>query len=108
MDEGVERVQEREPLRAGAVIGGAVLGFVATWFIFAVTVLALYGTYGDTSSRTQDVIAFTGLLGAPVLLGVLALRRSTRRWGAGFVLGLAIGSITSAGICGGFMGLNAL
>ena len=98
---------QHDKIRPWPLIGGGLLGFCLTWFAFAVTVIALYATYGDTSSRTQDVIAGVGLLGLPVLFALLLVPRRTRYWGAGLLLGVALGSITAAGVCGGFLGVNA-
>lgn len=91
-----------------AVFLGALLGFVASWTVFAVTVLGLYATYGDSTSTGQNIVAGLGLFGLPVILGLLLLRPRNRVVGAGFLLGLAIGSITGAGICAGFAGFNAI
>lgn len=95
-------------IRALPVIGGAVLGFGATWVLLIVAVLVLYTQYGDSSGTAQNVIAGLGLLGLPVLSGLLMIPRRTRHWGAGLVMGVAIGSISAAGVCGGFLGLNSL
>ena len=99
---------DHEPIRPVPVIGGIVLGFVLTWLVFAVVLFSLYATYGDSSSTTQDVIAVLGLVGLPVLLGLLLIPRRTRHWGAGLLLGIALGSISAAGVCGSVIGLNSV
>ncbi len=103
MDEGkVDRVGALQ------VIGGAALGFFADWFLFTVVLFAIYANYGDSTGTVQDVLAFGSLLFLPVLLGLLMVPRRTRYWGAGFLIGLAVGSMTGAGVCAGFFGLNAM
>lgn len=99
---------EGEQIRPGPLIGGILLGFVLTWVVFTVVLFSLYATYGDSSSTTQNVIAAIGFLGLPVLLGLLLIPRRTRHWGAGMLLGIALGSISAAGVCGSFVGLNAV
>jgi hypothetical protein len=94
--------------RALPVVGGVIVGFVATWILFFVTLLVVYANYGDSTGTTEDVIAFSGLILPPVVFGLLLIPRRTRHFGAGLLLGLAIGSITAAGICGGFFGVNAM
>ena len=109
MDEVEAGRSEPEERRLGAwqVIAGAVVGFVATWVLFGVVLVTIYAQYGDSTGTTQDVIAVAGLVGLPILFGLLLIPRRTRYWGAGVMMGLAIGSISGAGVCGGFFGLNA-
>ena len=95
-------------LRAGPLVGGAVLGFAATWFSFALTVLLLYSAFGDTTSPAQTALAVTALVAPPVLAGALMVPRRTRHLGAGLLMGVAIGAIAGAGVCGGYIGLNSL
>jgi hypothetical protein len=99
---------EEDGFKALPVVGGMIVGFIVTWILFFVTLLVVYANYGDSTGTTQDVIAFSGLLGPPIVFGLLLIPRRTRHFGAGLLLGLAIGSITAAGICGGFFGLNAM
>jgi hypothetical protein len=101
-------VEDDNGFRALPVAGGLVVGFVATWVLFVVTLLVVYANYGESTGTIQDVIAFSGLLAPPILFGLLLIPRRTRHFGAGLLMGLAIGSITAAGICGGFFGLNAM
>lgn len=95
-------------IRALQLVGGAVLGFLADWFLFTVSLFAVYANYGDSTGTAQDVLAFSGLLGPPIVLGLLLVPRRTRYWGTGFLMGVAIGTMTGAGVCAGFFGLNAL
>ncbi len=94
--------------RALPIVGGLVVGFIATWALFVVTLLVVYANYGDSSGPVQNVLGFAGLLVPPILFGLLLIPRRTRHFGAGLLMGLAIGSITAAGVCGGFFGINAL
>lgn len=79
---------------AAGIIPGFVLGFAA---MIGVTMLA------DTMSTTPDSMDLL-LIAAPALLGLVLLAiPATRRAGAGFVAGLAIGSLISAGACVAFI-----
>ena len=108
MDAPDQQQDEGRPLRPGPVIGGLFLGFAATWLTFAVVLFAVYANYGDSTGTTQDVVVLLGLVGLPAVLGLLLVPRRTRHWGAGLLMGAALGSISAAGVCGGLMGLNAV
>ena len=97
--------QDLDQVRALPLLAGVFLGFVASWIIMFATVLALYS---NTSGVSQDALAVVGLLGLPVLSALLLIPRRTRRWGAGFLIGLAIGSIAAAGVCGSFVAANTI
>lgn len=76
------------------IIPGFILGFAA---MIGVTMLA------DSMSTTSDSVDLL-LIAAPALLGLILLAiPATRRAGAGFVAGLAIGSLISAGACIAFI-----
>lgn len=82
-------------IQAGSVFGGAVVGVVLAWFSFA---LALFtGTPVDGGVPSAAVLALT--LSAVVGIALLAHPRS-RQAGTGFLMGLAVGMITGAGVCG--------
>lgn len=89
---GEPPVRRVEP---GAVVGGIVLGVVLTWLSFAVVLLN--GTPSDSGIPTPAVLAL--VLPGVVGVALLAHPRS-RQAGAGFLMGLAIGMITGAGVCG--------
>lgn len=97
---------EEDRVRTGQVIGGAVVGFILTWLLFAVVVMSVYAQYGESTGTAQNVLVGAGLLTLPIVFGLLLIPRRTRHWGAGFLMGFAIGSISGAGVCGGFIGLN--
>lgn len=96
-----------QPLRAGPLVGGAVVGFLVSWVGFAVVAIAMYSTFGDSSSGAQTAAALAGLLVLPVVATALMVPRRTRRAGAGFLMGIAIGAIAGAGVCGAGIGLSA-
>ncbi len=96
-----------EPVRSvnpATVVGGAVLGFAGSWVLFALVVMAMYTAYGDSTSTGQTVIAFTALLALPVVGLALMVSPRTRHAGAGLLMGVAIGSVVGAGICGAVIG----
>ena len=95
-----------QEVRALPTIGGAVLGFVATWLLLTIAILVLYGA--QLGGVLEWLVPAAALLGLPVLSGLLMIKERTRRWGAGFLIGVAIGSITGAGVCAGFIGINSL
>ena len=97
---------EERPLRKLPVIGGAILGFISTWVLLTIAILVLYGT--QVTGFLEWLVPAVALFALPVVLGLLLVPERTRRWGAGALLGLAIGSITGAGVCAGFVGINSL
>jgi len=108
VSEGPSEGRSGGRIRALQLVCGTVLGFLADWFVFTVSVFTVYANYGDSTGTVQDVLAFSGLLGPPIVLGLLLVPRRTRYWGTGFLMGVAIGAMTGAGVCAGFLGLNAL
>ncbi len=97
---------ESQPVRTLPVLGGAVLGFAATWFLLTIATLVLYGQ--QLRGAMEVVVPAVALFALPVISGLLLVPRRTRRWGAGFLIGVALGSITGAGACAGFIGLNSM
>ena len=97
---------DERPLRKLPIIGGAILGFISTWVLLTVAILVLYST--QLTGFLEWLVPAVALFGLPVIFGVLLIPERTRRWGAGALLGLAIGSITGAGVCAGFLGINSL
>ncbi len=96
-----------QPLRSvspWASVGGAVLAFVGTWLLFAIAVMALYSAYGDSTSTEQTVMGVAALLALPLLGLALMIAPLTRHAGAGLLMGIAIGSVVGAGICGTVIG----
>ncbi len=82
------------------IIGGAVVGFISSWLLLAVTLLVLYDTLGD--STLLNVLSWGALVLPAVVSGALLVPSKTRYWSAGLMVGLAIGSILGAGVCVGF------
>lgn len=95
--------EEASPTSKGAVFGGVVLGFFGSWLLFAFAGFTMYASFGDTSTTTQTVVGFATLLSIPVVSGALMLSRKTRQWGAGLLMGMAIGSLAGAGVCIGII-----
>jgi hypothetical protein len=86
------------PIRAGLVVIGILIGFVVTivW-MFLVLLLAISQENAPGFPDWLGVVLL--LLPLPVAVVLLCLRR-TRQAAAGLVMGLAIGTITFAGVCG--------
>lgn len=80
----------------GAVIGGTVVGVIGGIVLAFIATALLSNVSGDAPT--------IAMFGVPVLVGIVLLAvPSLRRTGAGFVMGLGIGSIVSAGVCGAFV-----
>ena len=78
---------------AGAVFGGIVLGVVLTWLSFTAVVSAGLSNGGPAPAVLALVL--------PAVVGVALLSHPrSRQAGAGLLMGLAIGMITGAGVCG--------
>ena len=82
-------------VHAGPVVGGVVLGVVLAWFTTAVVLLT-----GYSAGREATAVPVMAL-GLPAVAGIALLAHPrTRQAGTGLVMGLAIGMITGAGVCG--------
>lgn len=85
-----------DPPTTLGVIGGILLGIVGG------LALSFFSTLLFSDLASVD-LPFAVILVLPVAVGLIMLAvPSWRRAGAGFVMGLAIGSIASAGVCGAF------
>ncbi len=82
-------------VQAGAVFDGVVVGVVLAWSAFVLVLLT--GPQVGREAPTAGVIALALL--AVVGVALLAHPRS-RQAGTGFLIGVAIGMITGAGVCG--------
>jgi cytochrome bd-type quinol oxidase subunit 2 len=85
-----------------AVVVGIVLGLVATFvWMFIVFIVAL--SMENDPQRLPDWVIFAlFVVPLPVAIVLLCIRR-TRQAGAGFVMGLAIGTLVVAGLCSSFI-----
>ena len=81
------------------VIGGAVLGLVGSWLLFAVVILVFYESMGDGATNW---VAACALFTIPVCAGAVLIRRGRGQLGSGLLLGVAIGSIIGAGVCSSY------
>jgi len=85
-----------------AVAVGIVLGLVATFaWLFIVFIVAL-SMENDTKRLPDWLIFALFVLPLPVSILLLCFRR-TRQAGAGFVMGMAIGTLMIAGLCSSFI-----
>lgn len=84
----------RTPISLSSVVGGLILGVLASWILLAFLVLE--------TNRGSD--AWWGALAAAVVFAALVVPRRTRQAGAGLVLGLAVGLIVGAGACAAMVG----
>jgi len=93
---------EPRKIRGWAVAIGIGLGLVGT-FIWMIVVFAVAYSFEAETSRSggasEWLIFLLFILPFPVAVLLLCFRR-TRQAAAGFVLGMAIGSLAIAGLCG--------
>ena len=89
-------------VKGWAVAVGIVLGLVATFaWLFIVFIVAL--SMENDTKRLPDWLVFAlFVLPLPVSILLLCFRR-TRQAGAGFVMGMAIGTLMIAGMCSSFI-----
>ena len=86
-----------DPATPAAVIGGAILGVIGG-------IVLSFLSMSLASTIDSEFSAALLMFGVPVLVGVVLLGvPQLRRVGAGFVMGLGIGSVVSAGVCAAFM-----
>ncbi len=98
---------EPRQIRGGLVALGIVLGLVAT-FVWMSIVFVVALSQENQSGRVPDWLVFV-LFVVPLPLAILLLvLRRTRQAAAGFVMGLAIGTLILAGLCSGIVALPAL
>ena len=96
----MEDEAERHPISWRDLVGGVVLGFVATWVFFAVVVFATYLATGDNASTWVSVLMWASLAVIPgAFVMTVLVRRRRGQLVAGVLLGLTIGSIVGAGVC---------
>ncbi len=89
-------------IKGWSVAIGIVLGLVAT-LVWMFVVFALALSMENSPDSLPDWLMF-GLFILPLPVSVLLLCfRRTRQAAAGFVMGLAIGTLAVAGICGSFI-----
>jgi hypothetical protein len=95
-------------IRGGAVAGGIVLGIVGTivWMTIVFVAVLSVSSEGDTGAYDW-LIGILFFLPLPVSILLLVFRR-TRQAAAGFVMGLAIGTLVLAGLCSGTVLLPSL
>jgi hypothetical protein len=92
-------------IRAWLVVMGAVAGLVVTvvWMTVVFAVAYSFSAEQGRSSTLADVLVFA-LFIAPLPISVLLLCfRRTRQAAAGFVMGLAVGTLILAGLCGSML-----
>ena len=89
-------------IKGWSVAIGVVLGLVATFvWMFAVFIVAL--SMENSTERLPDWLIFVlFILPLPVSVLLLCFRR-TRQAAAGFVMGMAIGTLVVAGVCSSFI-----
>lgn len=97
-DERAPRDTARGTVTTWGVLAGIIPGFVV-----GIAVMFGWVLLADAVTMTSD-LADGLIIALPVLVGVVLLAiPATRRAGAGFVAGLAVGSLISAGACIAFI-----
>jgi hypothetical protein len=90
---------EPAPIRGGLLALGVVLGLVGTVIWMTVVFVVAIGQENSQTSSINGVAVFVAwLLPLPLSILLLCFRR-TRQAAAGFVMGLAIGTLVLAGLC---------
>ena len=99
---------EPRPIKGGLVVLGIVLGIVATFVWFFIVFAFALSFENDPNSSPDWLVFLLFVLPLPASIALLAVRR-TRQAAAGFVMGLAIGTLVLAGFCSSFLipGLTA-
>jgi hypothetical protein len=93
--------RSKAPINWVDVVGGAVLGLLGSWLTYAVAFMVLYGKLGDHAATWVDTVVGLGaLLAIPVVAGAMLIYRGRGQLGSGLLLGVAVGSIIGAGVCG--------
>ncbi len=92
---------EHRRFNTGPMVWGAVLGFIASWLMIALSLIGTYITYGDSTSTRQDVVAVAIPVLPAIIAAALLVAPRTRYLGAGLLAGFAIGYILGAGVCVG-------
>ena len=98
----VDEPDQPRQIRGWAVAIGVVLGLIGT-FVWMVVVFAVAYSWEAETSRSGGasdwLIFLLFILPFPLAILLLCFRR-TRQAAAGLILGLAIGSLAIAGLCG--------
>jgi hypothetical protein len=89
-------------IRGWAVAVGIVLGLVATLVWMLIVFFVALSMENDTQRLPDWLIFALFVLPLPVSILLLCIRR-TRQAAAGFVMGMAIGTIMIAGLCSSFI-----
>ncbi len=91
-------------MTADRLVGGVVLGFVASWMFYLFTAVTAVTAFGDEGSPSPGPwLELVVLVLPPVVMLALLVPRRTRRAGAGLLLGIALGSVVGAGACVGVL-----
>jgi hypothetical protein len=94
-------------IRGWVVVTGIVVGLVGT-FVWMAVVFVVALSQENRPDQLPGVVVFV-LLVLPLPMSILLLCfRRTRQAAAGLVMGVAIGTLVLAGLCGGLVALPAL
>ena len=82
------------------VLGGAVLGLLGSWLLYAFAVVVMVSSLeGDAATWLYLLVGAGALFTIPVCAGAVLIHRGRGQLGSGMLIGVAIGSITGAGLC---------
>jgi hypothetical protein len=93
--------EEKRALDWADATRGGCLGALLQWVAIGLGLTIATGSGGD--STIGAVIVFVGI---PMLCALLLVHPRTRRTGAAFLIGIAVGSIVGSGLCVGILGLS--
>jgi hypothetical protein len=89
-------------VKGWAVAVGIVLGLIATFVWMLIVFIVALSMENDTQRLPDWLIFVLFVLPLPVSILLLCIRR-TRQAAAGFVMGMAIGTLMIAGLCSSFI-----
>lgn len=90
--------EEKQALDWGDAAKGGCLGAILQWVAIALGLTVGVGIGGD--STIGAVLVWVGI---PIVCALLLVHPRTRRTGAAFLIGVAVGSIVGSGLCVGIV-----
>jgi hypothetical protein len=93
--------EEKRAIDWADVARGGCLGAILQWVAIGLGLTIAVRSGGDSTIGT--VLVWVGI---PIFFALLLVHPRTRRTGAAFLIGLAVGSIVGSGLCVGILGVR--